>query len=115
MKTRMNRKSIDKDAAATSTAPASMKTYRFFSGNWTTGASGFIARVRARTPEEALELLRRVLPSEKTIDPDGSDEDVRRVRHIDAYFEANNVTLDDIDEDDFDDDEEDEDGDRDDV
>jgi len=63
----MSPKKIDANTAAVAktTETADMKTYRFCCGNWTSGPSGFIARVRAHTPEEAQEPLRRVPPARR--------------------------------------------------
>jgi len=79
-----------------------MKSFHFSLGNSTIGPIGFCASVKANSEEEAVELLKRVLPMEARIDPVGDeDEDNARIEYIEVYFNEESITekdIDDIDE-----------------
>jgi hypothetical protein len=78
-------------------------SYHFSCGNSTDGPIGFCARVKAKSKEEALEILRRVLPEEVKIRTAGAwDEqgkkDAAAIEYIEAYISPDNIKIDDIDE-----------------
>jgi hypothetical protein len=71
-----------------------MKSYSFHfdCGNSDDGPVGFCARVRAESPQEALTILRQVLPETAEIP---TDDD--RVEYLNVYFGPENVLKSDID------------------
>ena len=83
-----------------------MKSYHFDCGDSTHGPIGFCARVRAETPERALELLRAALPPSMPVDGDGDGEGIE---YIEVYFSGDGISVDDIDDEEEDEDEDDED------
>lgn len=75
-----------------------LKSFHFDCGNSTHGHIGFCARIRAATKNEALEILRRVLPTEMKVHPCGGDADNGRVEYIRAYISPDHVTLKEVDD-----------------
>lgn len=75
-----------------------MKSFHFDCGNSSDGPIGFCGRIRAYTKEEAVEIARRILPSEVKISPCGDDEDNARVEYFEAYINAENVDVKSIDD-----------------
>jgi hypothetical protein len=73
-------------------------SFHFSCGNSTDGPIGFCGRVEGETKEEALEIMKKVLPREVIIRPYGSNEDNGKVEYIEAYITPENMTLEDIDE-----------------
>lgn len=74
---------------------AKLFSYHFDCGNSTDGPIGFCARIRAKTKEEALEILKQALPNEMRIRPICQDE---AIEYIEAYISPNNITVKDIDD-----------------
>ena len=76
-----------------------LMSFHFDCGNSTTGQIGFCGRIRARTREEALRIMKRVLPTEIKIHSCAeSDDDARAVEYLEAYISPDNITLDDVDD-----------------
>lgn len=80
-----------------------LKSFHFDCGNSTDGPIGFCARIRANTKEEALAILKRVLPDEIKIRANWSNDDQGRkdaeaVEYIEAYIGANRITVKNIDD-----------------
>jgi hypothetical protein len=69
-----------------------MNSYHFDVGNSNQGPVGFCARIRANSPEEALERLRFLLPESSLVFEQPEHEE-----YIDAYFNPDALTLDHID------------------
>lgn len=70
-----------------------LKSYHFDCGNSTDGPTGFCARIRATSPEEALAKLREFMP--ETIEVETYESSVE---YIHVYTCAENVSVADIDE-----------------
>lgn len=88
-----------------------MKSFHFDLGNSSVGPIGFCARIKAETPEAALEILKAALPQELAAD-DGFEDATEEgeVEYIRVYFNADAVTVANIDDEE---DVDDEDGDSD--
>lgn len=71
-----------------------LRSYLFSCGDSTAGAVGFCARVRAHSRQAALQLLREALPQSLPA-PDADDS---AVEYLNVYFNADAVTVDDIEE-----------------
>jgi len=80
-----------------------LKSFHFDVGNSTTGPIGFCARVRAKSKEEALKILKSNLPEEHELG--GNKEE--GIEYLNVYFNEEKVFLKDIDDgEDVDEDEE---------
>ena len=75
-----------------------LPSHHFDCGNSTTGTIGFCGRIQAADKNEALEILRDVLPDELRITPVGEDENNARVEYLAIYLSPQNVQIHDIDE-----------------
>lgn len=71
--------------------------FHFDLGDSSVGPIGFCASLHAVDTADAVELLRRTLPSEVTIEPCGSPEDNARITYIQAYLNPDAVGEQDID------------------
>jgi hypothetical protein len=76
-----------------------MPSFHFDCGNSNEGHIGFCARVRADSPQQALEILKDALPEELEVQVDDP-----RVEYLNVYFGYDNVAEKDIDDFDEDDD-----------
>ena len=91
----------------TTDAPAKLKRWKLDAGNSTDGPCGFVMYdIMAATAEDALAVVREELPNavERKLHDTHGDETLTLV----AYFNADNVTLDNIEEDEDEDEDEDE-------
>jgi hypothetical protein len=70
-----------------------MTSYHFDVGNSNTGPIGMCARITAETKEDAIEILRDVLPDEFEIPCDHG-----AIEYIQVYLNADNVTEKDVDD-----------------
>ena len=70
------------------------KIYRFWSGDADTVF--FNARIRARSPEEALDILQRCLGDSKSIYPDATEQGADQVEEAEVHVATYNMTVEDI-------------------
>lgn len=73
-----------------------LKSFHFDCGNSSKGPIGFCGVIKAETKEEALAIMRRVLPDQVKVSPCGDDADNSRVEYIEAYISPGNVQLSDV-------------------
>ena len=77
---------------------AKHKQFHFSAGDSSKGSIGFCAVIRAKSKDDAVALLKRVLPDSIKVHPAGDDKDNAAVEYIEVYINAKAVTVKDIDE-----------------
>jgi hypothetical protein len=75
-----------------------LMSFHFDCGNSSKGTVGFCGRIRAHSKEEALEIMKRVLPDEQKLDPVGDDDDNAAVEYLEAYLNADAIKIKNIDD-----------------
>ena len=75
-----------------------LQSHHFDCGDSSDGPIGFCGRIQATDKDEALEILRDVLPDELRITPVGEDANYARVEYLEIYLSPENVTIHEIDE-----------------
>ncbi|NIN68647.1 MAG: hypothetical protein GTO63_28860 [Anaerolineae bacterium] len=79
-------------------ADEELKEFHFSCGDSGDGPIGFCGTIKAKDREEAVAIMKRVLPDEMKIHPVGDDDDNERVEYLRLYTNTENITVKDIDE-----------------
>lgn len=81
--------------------PDRLKSFHFSFGDSGKGPIGYCARIIAKSAEDAVEMLKQIIPDEFPIASDlqgVAPQTDQRLQHIDVYFNFDAISIRDIDE-----------------